>query len=369
MPENPEYIENPFVLLSPNYENFQAPGFLNQTYQFSLQQNKNLFNTNPDYYNQNSSGTMVEYYIQFCSNPSTFVSMTSLEGYRDLSSFRRSFSGFSEVLVIGDSEYYLSGTLPQKANINVDTTLYSYEEAVSMNINQELGSVVFNIPEDEFDIYNTATTLITRYDSATDLTELLFVSSGTNISMTNDVFLREFNRLLPDFYDENNTNPQPSGWGVAFIDSSDYEGYLYAFRDEKPAFTGKHIEYLTAPPLVYFDTNIDNVYTSENGNTVAGYLSVDFRDKIKSSYTRDDFLNINEPAISTSPIFFIFLHDIDYEPTALFCVTQFNQKQLSTKATQPGYYAYAPNIHPLERQTMRDMDIKMQMYWADLVII
>lgn len=254
--------------------------------EFNLLFQEQLFNTNPDYYNPNSSGTIVDYQIQFSTAPvelftaTTAIYIDPINGEQD--------EQISNFVVSPTNQELLDGALPKKVPFN--DVLENVKDVKFSNLFdywKYANSDELPLLNEEVSTYYTATQLLTRYDSATDLTDVLFLSNGTITAMTNESFVAELERIfIPDFY----TTTGLSGFGVMVIKDCHIYKYYYdkdpdTFKDSEAISISKQIYeqtatspvYLyTAPPLVYVNTDTDLVYTSPGGNTASCYIIIDF---------------------------------------------------------------------------------------------
>ena len=315
-----------------------------------------LFNTAPDYFNSESTGTIVDYFIQFTTNTALFNSKTELIniGSEPVIS--------SSTVVSGDEQYYLKELLSEKIKIPLEAVNLSTgtnAHVLYTASNPELLQI--KTTNNKAQSYLNATTLITRYDSATDLAELLFVSSGTNMSMTNDVFLREVRSYVtPEFYDETNTNPQPSGWGYGLVNSTSVNRFLENENDEIIDTTKKIeilndltrtnlITYGTAVPNVQIGNSVSTFEQSDTGKTMTAsdYLFIEF-DDIKL-----DVLNNNLQSRYSNEAIVLFRCDAENKPSGILAK--------STLKTDSSLVGKTP-ASILSK-------ITLVLHWSDLVII
>lgn len=324
--------------------------------EFAVLSRGSFFNTNPDYYNPQSTSTIVEYYIGFSNRKAKFLGLSDFVLPSDIDetisgypvTITDTLSGASEVItdqmsvvVSGDEEYYLSQTLPQKIQIT-DPTLDIFETNAQI-VYFSTNTASISGSKSEIKTYLDSTYIFTRFDSSTELEEVLFVSNGSETSMTNDVFLREMSRVaIPEFYDVNVTTPQFSGWGCAIVDTEvlyySYQNPESLFIDEiistdstsiKSATNVDFIEYFTSPPIVSINTQPEHIITFQeedeplpNSGTASAYLKYEF------DYTPLT-ISLQELDAMENPSVIVFKTDVESNITTIVAMGDLKQLVLN----------------------------------------
>lgn len=279
---------------------------------------QSMFNTNPDYFN--SQGDKIDYYIQFSTQPSVFGTIPDFsrgENSIDLvtnPSYRLPNFENKSCIVAGDESYFLSGTLPEKIKIEDLTGIYQRGfryVANSGNFFTAGLDVAYNkkaVPTSnifkERSLYQNATKLVTRYDSSTDLTQILFVFDDEgHIASPSDVFKREFEKAFNNYFKDENSGICLALLDVTSAGLNEISCWVYDYEDEpieNPSdstwnedkkYLRNHytsnvntatvknntivnlVDFSTTPPVINYSTLPSNIYTFDQTNTNLEYIT------------------------------------------------------------------------------------------------
>ena len=206
-------------------------------------------------------------------------------------------SGLDYIVVSGSSQDFLSGTLPEK--IYIDSFDFSYNATAAHVIasKTEANDGILKLPPSGIKKYLNSTYLLTRVDSGDENNrEILFVSNGTMTTMFPDVFFRELTATITSpNYDESSGTTAESGWYIGMC--SDVELLTDTFEDQElvtnssvdliDSTTVGLIQTSSAPPLLRWASETDDIHTFESGETAPTRLIVDFSEYPAISFKGD----------------------------------------------------------------------------------
>ena len=195
-------------------------------------------------------------------------------------------TGADYVVVSGSSADMWAGTLPEK--IYIDAIDFSYE-ATSAHVvatSHEPNSPFLKLPPNEIKRYQQANYLISRIDGGDENNrEILFISNGNLTTMFPDVFEREvFGFVSSANYDPDAGTNAESGWFIGM--GSEIDLLTDTFKDQElvtntsseliAATTSGLIQTNTAPPMIQWGTDSDQIHTFSDNSTAPIELLIDF---------------------------------------------------------------------------------------------